>query len=649
MTTHQIAEQKDRARAQVAPSVYTLKEAAAEVGLTVDQWRSWQKRGLIAEGTVVPNPGGVRQPRTFSQSEVDQARAAVERSGRATSEHTITREEAARMLGLTIGQWDQLGVRGLLPPGGWASHPERFGRGGRRKLYTPAEVEQVREAIEVRKQQRPRPTIEGEPAVTVKEAAEMIGISRGVWYEWERRGWAPQGTWIPRGRGKMKAYTHAQIEALKATIERGEHPGAVADGIPDATITRVEAARTLGISLAKWDELRRRGVAPPGRWVQHPRGFGHGGRRKVYTPDEVQKVREALERLEEDRRPTIDGEQAVTVAEAAEIIGISRPLWYLWKRKGWVPEGTWVDRLGAGGEMEVFTPAQIGTLKASIERGEHPGAQDRGGPDHTITRRKAAAVLGITTSMWSQWEQQGIVPRGKKPALSPSLGLGGSRRLWTPAQVEEVRLKAQELGILNPAATPEHTLARDEAARMAGISGQMWAYWSARGVIPPGRWAPHEKGSGKGGLRKLYSPDEVRQARAALDAIGFGRTTNATPEHTITLREAARMLGVTAKGWHDWEQRGLVPTGAWGRIEGNTALRKLYTPAQVEEAREALQQKGVRCFARATTEHTISRQEAMKIIGVSATTWNHWERQARTPVGAWDQARRGRCKLYTRR
>src|SRR5690606_21974507 len=129
--------------------------------------------------------------------EVDQVRAVVEQSGRATSEHTLSREEAARMLGLSIGQWDQLGVRGLLPPGGWAAHPERFGAGGRRKLYTPAEVQQVREAIRSLKESR-RPTIGGEPAVTVKEAAEMIGISRAVWYDWERRGWTPEGVWVHR-------------------------------------------------------------------------------------------------------------------------------------------------------------------------------------------------------------------------------------------------------------------------------------------------------------------------------------------------------------------------------------------------------------------------------------------------------------------
>jgi DNA-binding transcriptional MerR regulator/DNA-binding XRE family transcriptional regulator len=338
----------------------------------------------------------------------------------------------------------------------------------------------------------------------------------------------------------------------------------------------------------------------------------------------------------------------ITRAEAARIIGISRELWFSWERKGWMPPGSWAPNTVGGGKQKLYTHEEIEALRAAIERGEHPAARDRATPEHTLTKQQAADLLGITPAKWIAWQRRGLVPPGRRAALSEAMGLDASKHLWTPAQVEEARRKAQELGILQPPATAEHTVTREEAARRVGISVEMWDQWGRKGIVPAGRWAPHEKGLGYGGLRKLYTPADVRAVREALDALGVGRALNATPAHTISQREAARMLGVEASAWQKWERRGLVPEGAWGR-SGCNALRKLYTPAQVEQAREALRAEGVRCFAKATPQHTLTRQEAARLIGVPWTTWHHWERQGRPPVGAWGPAAkgRGRCKLYT--
>ncbi|MFI4882163.1 MAG: hypothetical protein ACIAQU_06215, partial [Phycisphaerales bacterium JB064] len=196
---------------------------------------------------------------------------------------------------------------------------------------------------------------------------------------------------------------------------------------------------------------------------------------------------------------------------------------------------------------------------------------------------------------------------------------------------------------------PEHTLTRDQAAELAGIPTAMWTYWSRRGVIPNGCWKSPGKGGGNGGLRRMHSMEEVRQARAALDEIGFGRSANATEAHTLTQREAAKLLGVEASALGGWEKRGLMPMGAWARANKGPSLRKMYTPEQVEEAREALRAQGVRCFARATDEHTHTSKQAARLIGVPWGTWHHWEHQGRTPIGAWgsNPSNRGRCKMYT--
>lgn len=642
-------------------ATYTMKEACDLVGLTRDAWASWQKRGLLPAGTLVTASTGKRKIRVFTQAEVDAARAAVERTNPATPEHTIPYNDVARMLGISKSRLYQMLKSGVFPEGRWALPDKATGTGGRRRMFTPAEVEEARAALAAFMNKGPE--IDGQPAITLGEAAARIGISRGLWYAWQKKGWAPKGTprtW-PGSMGKEQVYTRAQIDELKASLERGEHPGANHVATPRHTVTKEEAARLAGVCGHAWHELSQRGLLPLGRWGQNApcskeegtgtNGHGKaGGARKLYTPEDVEALKAAMRELESERRPTIDGKPALTVLEAATIINISRPLWYDWDRRGWLPKAHKVSRDASGKTMNLYTPEQIETLKASIDAGEHPGAQGRGTAEHTITRAKAAKMLGITVSMWSTWEKEGIVPKGVQPPLSPTLGIGGCRHVWTPAQVEAVRAKATERGILEPPATPEHVLSRQQAADLVGIPTGMWTYWCRRGVIPTGRWRTNPEGSGHGGLRRMHSMEEVRRARAALDEIGFGRAPNATEAHTLTQREAARMLGVEPKSLQNWEKRGLMPMGAWARAKKGPALRKMYTPEQVEQAREALKNHGIRCFDRATDEHTYTRQQAARFIGVPFSTWTHWEHQQRTPVGAWAPAAKGsgRCKLFTR-
>ncbi|MGD1915424.1 MAG: AP2 domain-containing protein [Phycisphaerales bacterium] len=635
-------------------ATYTLKEACALVGLTRDAWTSWQKRGLLPEGRIGTGREHDRRVLVFTQAEVEQARAAVERSGLATPEHTVTYDQVVEMLGISKSRMYEMIKSGRFPPGRWAAPTEGNGRGNRRKMFTPAEVEQARTALA--EFMNKGPEIDGKPAVTLQDAAAMIGLTRAQWRAWQDKGWAPKGkTAKQHGTvgGNAQLYTRAQIEELKSSLERGEHPGAEYIATPRHSITNEEAARLAGVCGHAWHELSQRGQLPEGRWAPNPKGTGKGGLRKLYTPEDVEALKAAMAQLEAERQPTIDGRPALTVLEAAAIINISRPLWYEWDRKGWLPQAHKVPLKGGGNingrMMNLYTPEQIEELKAAIDAGEHPGAQGRGTAEHTITRAKAAKMLGITVSMWSTWEKEGIVPKGKLPPLSPNLGLDGGRKLWTPAQVEAVRAKATEMGILEPAATPEHVLTRKQAAELVGIPTGMWTYWCRRGVIPTGRWRTNPSGAGHGGLRRMHSLEEVREARAALDEIGFGRSANATEAHTLTQREAARLLGVEATALQGWEKRGLMPMGAWARATKGPALRKMYTPAQVEEAREALQSHGIRCFDRATEEHTYSRQQAARFIGVPFSTWSHWEHQGRTPVGAWGRQAtgKGRCKMFT--
>ncbi|MEQ9095800.1 MAG: helix-turn-helix domain-containing protein [Phycisphaerales bacterium] len=631
------------------PATYTLKQAAAMVGLTPDAWASWQKRGLLPRGTIGRGGEHNRPVRLFTQAEVDAARAAVERTEPATPEHTISYNEVVDMLGISKSRMYEMIKSGRFPPGRWTAPDKATGTGGRRKMFSPAEVDQARAALAAFMNQGP--TIDGEPAVTLQEAAQRIGLSRTQWYAWQKKGWVPMGTprtW-PGSMGKEQVYTRAQIDALEASLQRGEHPGAGHVATERHTITHQEAARLAGVGVHAWHELSQRGQLPEGRWTPNPKGTGKGGLRKLYTPEDVEALKRAMARLEAERRPTIDGRPALTVLEACEKINISRPLWYLWDRKGWLPEAHKAARDASGKSINLYTPEQIDELKASIDRGEHPGAQGRGTAEHTITRAKAAKMLGITVSMWSTWEKEGLVPRGVQPPLSPTLGTGGSRHVWTPAQVEEVRAKATELGILEPPATPEHTLTRADAAALVGISEATWTYWCRRGVVPRGCWRTNPKGSGHGGLRRMHSHEEVRQARAALDAIGFGHAEDATDAHTVSQAEAARLLGIETGSVPKWEKRGLLPRGAWGRRGKRGSLQKLYTPQQVEEARRAAIAQGVRCFAKATSEHTHTRQQAARFIGVPFSTWSHWEHQGRTPVGAWGRAPDGksRCKMYT--
>jgi DNA-binding transcriptional MerR regulator/predicted DNA-binding transcriptional regulator AlpA len=631
------------------PATYTLKEACALVGLTADAWRNWQKRGLLPEGTIGRGGEHNRRVRLFTQAEVDAARAAVERSGPATPEHTITYDQVVEMLGISKSRMYEMLKSGRFPQGRWAPPAKGNGRGNRRKMFTPAEVQQARAALAEFMNQGP--TIDGEPAITLTDAAASLGLSRAQWYAWQQKGWAPMGTprtW-PGSMGKEQVFTRAQIDELRSSLERGEHPGAAYIATPRHTITKEEAARQAGVCGHAWHELSQRGQLPEGRWAPNPKGSGKGGLRKLYTPEDVQALKAAMAQLEAERRPTIDGTPALTVREACEKINISIPLWYLWQRKGWLPEAHQTSRNAGGQPINLYTPEQIEELKAAIDRGEHPGAQGRGTAEHTITRAKAAKMLGITASMWSTWEKEGIVPKGVQPPLSPTLG-SGVRHVWTPAQVEEVRRKATEMGILEPPATPEHTLTRAQACKLVGISEATWTYWCRRGVIPRGCRKSPGKGAGNGGMRRMHSHAEVRQARAALDEIGFGHAPDATEGHTVSQAEAARLLGIEPNSVAKWEKRGLMPKGAWGRRGKRSSLQKLYTPQQVEEARKAALAQGVRCFAKATDEHTYTRQQAARFIGVPFTTWTYWEHQERTPVGAWGRSSsgHGRCKMYTR-
>ncbi len=636
------------------PATYTLKQAADMVGLTTDAWASWQKRGLLPKGTIViasrgPGTRGKQRIRVFTQAEVDAARAAVQRTEPATPEHTVSYTQVIEMLGISNSRMYEMLKSGIFPQGRWALPDKATGTGGRRRMFTPAEVEQARAALA--EFMNKGPEIDGQPAITLTQAAELIGLSRAQWYGWQKKGWAPMGTpraW-PGSNGKEQVYTRAQIDELKSSLERGEHPGASQIATPRHTITKKEAARQAGVCGHAWHELSQRGQLPEGRWAPNPKGSGKGGLRKLYTPEDVAALKVAMRALEDERRPTIDGRPALTVREAAGIINISIPLWYDWGRRGWLPEAHKVARDASGKSINLYTPEQIDELKASIDRGEHPGTKGRGTAEHTITRAKAAKMLGITVSMWSTWEKEGIVPKGVQPPLSPTLGSGGSKHVWTPDQVEEVRAKATERGILEPAATPEHTLTRADAAALVGISEATWTYWCRRGVIPRGCRKSPGKGAGNGGFRRMHSLEEVCQARAALDEIGFGHAEDATEAHTVSQAEAAKLLGIETGSVPKWEKRGLLPRGAWGRRGKRSTLQKLYTPQQVEEARKAALAQGVRCFAKATSEHTYTRQQAARFIGVPFTTWTYWEHQERTPVGAWGPTPKGngRCKLYT--
>jgi transposase len=574
----------------------------------------------------------------------------VEATNPATPEHTISPKEAQRMLGISASRMYDMQCRGLFPPGRWTLPDKATGTGGRRKLYTPEEVEQARVALAGLMNRRPE--IDGREAMTLKDAAAHIGLTRAQWRAWQDKGWAPKGkTATQHGTvgGHAQLYTKAQIDELKAALDAGEHPGAAHVATPRHTITKGEAARQAGVCGHAWHELSQRGQLPEGRWAPNPKGSGFGGLRKLYTPEDVAALKVAMKQLEDERRPTIDGKPALTVREAAETINISIPLWYLWQRRGWLPEAHQTSRNAGGQPINLYTPEQIEELKASIDRGEHPGAQGRGTAEHIITRAKAARMLGITASMWSTWEKDGLVPKGVQPPLSPTLGTGGSKHVWTPAQVEEVRVKAKAMGILEPAATPEHTLTRKQAAELAGISMEMWTYWCRRGVIPRGCWKSPGKGGGNGGLRRMHSREEVRQARAALDEIGFGRSADATEAHSLSQKEAADLLGVEPNSLTNWEKRGLMPKGSWGRRGKGPTLRKFYTPEQVEQARAALMAQGIRCFAKATEAHTHTSKQAARFMGVPWGTWHHWEHQGRTPIGAWgsNPSNRGRCKMYT--
>lgn len=208
--------------------------------------------------------------------------------------------------------------------------------------------------------------------VDQREACRLLGTTVGMFEYWMRHGQITTGRWAPKPGGRRyRLYAREEIERLAKTIrERRERRATRA--LPEGYVGRDAAAEMFGISLMTWQSWVGQGKVPAGKIIS---GF-RGGRRSVYTLDELHRIREAM-LTPDPSRPYRDPERPgayvmpagmVRREEAWGLFGVSRPTWERWERQGLMNCGEMLYVAGGGVRLKVYPLAELKRLLAAFGR-----------------------------------------------------------------------------------------------------------------------------------------------------------------------------------------------------------------------------------------------------------------------------------------
>jgi predicted site-specific integrase-resolvase len=179
---------------------------------------------------------------------------------------------------------------------------------------------------------------------------------------------------------------------------------------PEGWVTREEAARRLGVSVATLgdrDWVRRLSFGVEG--ARRPKG-----RCKIYPAPEVERVRRERE-AERTAGPAIP-EGFVDRAGACRILGITERAFKHWITDGKLTFGVHVGSR-VGGRRAVYPVGRLNELRAELlgrDKLFKGGAGTFDVPAGWARRFEACQMFGVDKPTWQAWERDGHLPAGKR-------------------------------------------------------------------------------------------------------------------------------------------------------------------------------------------------------------------------------------------
>jgi transposase len=190
---------------------------------------------------------------------------------------------------------------------------------------------------------------------------------------WTRHGEITSGRWVCKpdgGSGRLRLYARDEIERLAQMIRERRQRRATGE-LPEGYVGRDAAAKMFGISPLTWKLWVRQRKVPAGKIISDLRG----GRRSVYTLEELHRIREAMQ-TPDPSRPYRDPERPgayvlpeglVRREEAWEMFGVSKPTWERWERQGLMNCGE-ILSLAGGGRLKLYPLAELKRLLGALGR-----------------------------------------------------------------------------------------------------------------------------------------------------------------------------------------------------------------------------------------------------------------------------------------
>ena len=187
----------------------------------------------------------------------------------------------------------------------------------------------------------------------------MFGIVPETLALWYTRGRIRCGKWVkgPGGR-RCKIYPVEELERVM------EEMAASRPRVPDGFVTREEACRRLGISMATWVNWQREGRIRCARWGRSPSNKPC----KLYAVEDVRRLMEEMRGADKVYREASgqyripDG--FVRRRDACRMFGVDPNTWSRWEREGLITCG----RRCGGGRINVYPKEELQRLLVECGR-----------------------------------------------------------------------------------------------------------------------------------------------------------------------------------------------------------------------------------------------------------------------------------------
>lgn len=491
--------------------------------------------------------------------------------------------QVALKVGVSRAFISKMRVNGLIRPRGYL-----FANGPPSAYYHPSQLSKIKMALGITLD-----SIEG--LLTEAQVANLIDVSLCTLQK-NRMKSAIRPHGHLRSRGGLKPYYHPdQIEAIQRLLmpQRtynndgllGERDFAALIGVTTSAITRYRTSGT----------LKPRGC-----------GYGSGGKRFLYHPDQAKALRKLLGITLE----SVAG--LLSIPMIGEILGVTpETAKRLVERCGIRPAGRGMGATGVHDFYERNVPGRI-KKKLGITITKHARYLTE-----AEFKKRCQPLLG--TSRVEKYREKGLL----RPA-GFGISLGGVVPYYKRSQVQLLKRK---LGITLE--SPIGLLHECAFAKECGISSQTLQRFRRAGIIKPTGY----HGMNTHGPNAYYHPNQIKATQKQL------RTSLSSPRGLVDEKTLAKLAGVSVFGISNLRQEQVIkPVGFYGR--GGRYPRAYYkrTQAKWVRARFGLTLRSVKGL--------IKQAELARRLGMKGKCVRDWVRAGLVKPAGWAYGHQSREPYY---